>query len=377
MLRIEKSIVFLLLLRSSVTLATAPVFISKIFSTMGQGISTTQWFVYGRRNFTQTGYIRHTKGYTSPVQSKAALKVGENGADGVDMTGKVVVVTGANSGLGKELATYAAAKNANVYMVCRSKARAETARDEICEKTNASKDNVKILLSDVGELSQVRSAVKELQSKEAEIDCVVCNAGVLLNDKKLTSEGNEVTMASHLIGGSYLLTKLLMPQLEAAASSGKDPKVIYVTSGGMLLTNMPSWDVATNTAADQAYDGVQTYSYAKRGQVLVAEQLAKQKNGITFLAAHPGWADTPAVDDAFGSSKKMFEPLRTPWAGAEGISWLMNAPKRKLENGAFYLDRATQSKHIAGPFMTEGTFTKNAQSEIDAFMSKLKEACGI
>eukprot|EP01083_Nonionella_stella_P309346 1095286_1 len=83
------------------------------------------------------------------------------------------------------------------------------------KKTNASKENVKILLSDVGEMSQVRSAVEELQSKESEIDCVVCNAGVLLNDKKLTSEGNEVTMASHLIGGSYLLTKLLMPQLEA------------------------------------------------------------------------------------------------------------------------------------------------------------------
>ena len=237
---------------------------------MGQAISTTQWYVYGRRNFTQNGYLRHVKNYDSPVQSRANICRGAEGADGADLGGKCVVVTGANSGIGKEIATYAAAKGANVYMICRSKDRAEKARDEIVKST--SNENVKVLLADVGELSQVQNVVEKLQSKESEVDCLVCNAGVLLNDKKVTSNGTESTIASHLFGGSYFLTKLLTPQLESSAEKGNDPRVVFVTSGGMLLTKFPAWDVATNTAQGEKYDGVMAYSRAKRGQVILAKE---------------------------------------------------------------------------------------------------------
>jgi dehydrogenase/reductase SDR family protein 12 len=320
-----------------------------------QGVSTTQWFVYGKRHFTQTGYLRHVKNYNSPVQSRADICRGAEGADGVDLGGQVVVVTGANSGMGLQMATYAAAKGANVYMLCRSKERAEKARSEIVEAT--SNENVKIILADVGEYSQVKSAVEELQSNESQIDCLVCNAGVLLNEKQETSDGNEATIASHLIGGSYLLTKLLTPQLEASAANGKDPKVIFVTSAGMYLSKMPSWDVATSTGKNKEYDGVMAYTYAKRGQVILAEELAKRNDGITYLTAHPGWSDTAAVDDAFGDNKSYLQPLRTTWAGAEGLAWLLGAKGSVLQNGSFYLDRMIQPKHLAGPFMTEGKFT--------------------
>lgn len=69
--------------------------------------------------------------------------------------------------------------------------------------------------------------------------------------------------------------------------------------------------------------------------------------------------------------------MRTPWQGAEGISWMMACPKSELQNGAFYLDRSTQPKHIAGPFFSEGTFTKNTKAEVDEYMFKLKEAAGL
>ncbi len=342
---------------------------------MGQAISTTQWYVYGRRNFTQNGYLRHVKNYDFPVQSRANICRGAEGADGADLGGKCVVVTGANSGIGKEIATYAAAKGANVYMICRSKDRAERARDEIVKST--SNENVKVLLADVGELSQVKNVVEKLQSKESEVDCLVCNAGVLLNDKKVTSDGTESTIASHLFGGSYFLTKLLTPQLESSAEKGNDPRVVFVTSGGMLLTKFPAWDVATNTAQGEKYDGVMAYSRAKRGQVILAKELTKQNNGVLYVTAHPGWSATPGVDDAFGSDKKYLEPLRTTWTGAEGITWLLHANKSKLQNGGFYLDRMVQPTHISGPFMTEGTFTKNSESEISSFMQNLRNTCGI
>lgn len=282
---------------------------------------------------------------------------------------------GANSGIGKELAKYAAAKNANLYMLCRSKDRAEKARAEIIEETKAKEANVKILLADVGELSQVRSAVKELQAKEDRVDVLVCNAGVLLNDRKETSQGIEVTFAAHFLGGSYLLSNLLLPQLKAA---GSEARVVYVTSGGMLISKFPSWDVATNqSGCGEKYDGTNSYTYAKRGQVLLAERMATAEPDVAFVTGHPGWTGTNAVDDAFGDDKKYLEPMRTEWQGAEGIAWLMSTERKNLEPGAFFLDRSTQKKHIAGPFMSEGSFTKNKQSEVDEMMEKLKKAAGL
>jgi dehydrogenase/reductase SDR family protein 12 len=260
-------------------------------------------------------------------------------------------------------------------MICRSRERAEKARDEIIEST--SNPNVKILLADVGELSQLKLAVEELQSKETKVDCLVCNAGKLLNEKQLSSVGKEATFASHLLGGSYFLTKLLMPQLKASAKEGQDPRVIFVTSGGMYATKFPSWEVLTSTDEGQTYDGTMAYSYAKRGQVILAGELAKKNDGIQYMTAHPGWSDTQALDDAFGDDKKYFAPLRTNWEGAEGISWLFGAPAAKLLNGGFYLDRKPESKHMAGPFMTEGSFTKSSEKKVEIFMEQMKEACGL
>lgn len=226
----------------------------------------------------------------------------------------------------------------------------------------------------MGELAQVRNVVSELQGQEKCVDVLVCNAGVLLNDKKLTSEGMEVTFASHFLGGSYLLSQLLIPSLKESTS----PRVIFVSSGGMYNTKFPDWPTATSSeASTHKYDGQFAYSYAKRGQVLLAERLTNDVPDITWVSTHPGWSDTPAVDEAFGDLKKYLEPLRSTWEGAEGIAWLMAADRSELESGSFYLDRRPQRKHIAGPFFSEGSYTKNTEKEVDEMMAKLKEASGI
>ena len=318
----------------------------------------------------RTGYLRHKKAYQDPVQLAANIGIKAAGADGVSLQDKVVVVTGANSGLGKEVATYAAAKGAKLYMLCRSEQRAQQAKDEIVKATSNS--NIHVVLADVSELSQVKSAVQQIQSAETHVDALVCNAGVLLNDFTKTSEGREVTFVAHLLGGSYLLSQLLLPQLKAAPSG----RVVFVTSGGMYNYKLPPWDVVT-TADESKYNGVDAYAYAKRGQVLLAERLAETIPEVMWVTVHPGWADTPAVDDAFGDAKKYLKPLRDPWEGAEGVTWLLGADKDTLENGSLYLDRKTQPKHIAGPFFSEGSFTKNTAKDVDEMMEKLKEAAGV
>jgi len=340
-----------------------------------QGIVSTQFFLYGRKHFTQTGYRKHLAQHAELVQSSAVV---EGGAadDGVDLSGQTFLVTGANQGIGKEIATYAASKQATVYLLCRNAERAESARKEIQDRTN--NKNVNVLLADVSEPSQVAAAVAEFCDKEPQLDCLVCNAGALFNERKVNSAGHEVTLMSHLVCGSYQLTKLLMPALKKS-SEAKDgaARVVYVASGGMYNSKFPEWSLAASTGKNEAeYDGNLAYSYAKRGQVLLAERFTRDCPGVSFVSSHPGWVRTAAVDSAYGSSAKLLEPMRTTWEGAEGICWLTSTPAKNLTSGAFYLDRTPQRKHIAGPFMTDGTFTKNTEEEIDVMMKHLAQTSG-
>jgi dehydrogenase/reductase SDR family protein 12 len=332
-----------------------------------QGITTSQFFLWGKKSFTQTGYHSHLKSYTHPVQN-AAVVTDESQSDGVDLTGKTVLITGANSGIGKEIATYAAAKKARVYLLCRNGERAESAKSDIISLTD-NKD-VNVLLGDVSEPSHIQRIVDK-EFKEEKLDVLICNAGALFNDRRVNSEGKEVTLMSHLVCGSYQLTKLLLPKLKAAKDGAR---VIYVSSGGMYNSKFPSWEQAASTGQyESKYDGNFAYTYAKRGQVLLAEQFAKEIPEITFLSCHPGWTATTGVEAAYGDDAKYLNPLRNTWEGSEGICWLMSTPSSNLKSGEFYLDRETQRKHIGGLFMSEGSFTKNSKAEVDGLMKRLEE----
>jgi len=332
---------------------------------MGAAVSTTQFYFYGRKHFTQTGYVKHLANYKYPVQNSPAIRVGQEGTDNIDLSEKVVVVTGANSGIGKEIATYAAAKGAKLYMFCRSKERAEKAKKEIVDATSSG--TVEIVLVDLSELKSVKAAVEELQRKETKVDALVCNGGVLLNEKQTSKEGNEVTFASHLLGGSYLLSQLLIPQFHAA----EDPRIVFVSSGGMYTTPFPDWPTATSSkGATQEYNGNLAYAYAKRGQVLLAEEYTKLYPKIKTVSCHPGWTLTPAVDLAYGENRKYLEPMRTTWQGAEGIGWLLGTNGSDLVGGAFYLDRKPQRKHLG----LATSYTKNTEKDVEDMMANLKEA---
>jgi len=330
----------------------------------GQFAASSQFFLYGKRSFTRTGWERQRALYDKPDLLTQDLNLAE----------KIYMITGANSGIGKEMAQFVASKGATVYMLCRSAARAEAARADIVAK--AGNDKVHVLEGDVGSEADVRRCWDLFASRSAtpekpRLDALVCNAGALMNEKTLTTEGLEITFASHFLFGTYLLGQLAMPALEATP----DSRFVAVSSGGMYNFPFPSWEIATSTSKDPSvkYDGQAAYAYAKRGQVLLCERWAARYPSTKVVSCHPGWTSTPAVDAAYGDTKKYLEPMRSPWEGAEGIIWLMVAPCEKIESGAFYLDRTPRAKHISGPFFTEGSYTKNSAAEVDALMANLHD----
>lgn len=331
-----------------------------------QFASTTQFYLYGRSRCTRTGWESHSRSYEKPDILDSNL----------DLSNKVYMVTGANNGIGKEITSYLAKQRGTVFMICRSEAKSIEVKNNIIKESD--NPNVFVLVCDCSLESNVRNMWKEfmnhpVHNSKPHLECLVCNAGALSNEKTLTSEGVETTFAAHLQFGVYLLGSLAIPLLNKTPIQGEG-RIIIVSSGGAYNTAFPSWEAATSTG-NQKYDGQFAYAYAKRGQILLAERWSKKYPNLKVVSCHPGWTATDGVDAAYGSNKSMLEPLRTLWQGAEGIIWLCVAPTNKIEGGAFYLDRSPRRKHIAGPFFSEGTFTKNSDEDVDLMMLNLQRWC--
>ncbi len=325
----------------------------------GAFAAATQFYLYGKRHFTASGWVRHSAKYDVSALER------------LDLRGKVYVVTGANSGIGLSLSEYLAGRGATLYLVCRNRARGDAARDAIV--ATSKNERVHTLVGDCGIAADVRRLVSDLSEREKQIDALVCNAGAMANKRVLTADGYETTFATHLLHGSYLLSTLSLPLL----SKSRDPRVVFVSSGGALTTPFPSWELAARGEGGK-FSGQAAYTYAKRGQILLAERLDARHaaDGVRFVSAHPGWVDTPGLDGAYGSKKSLFQPLRSGWQGVEGIAWLCACDGAELDGGAFYLDRRPGPKHLAGAFFGEGSFTKNTDAEVDAFMDALEAAVG-
>lgn len=245
-----------------------------------QALTTTQFYFYGRAQCTRTGWENAVKTYPKPDLLEDPS---------LDLNEKVYLITGANAGIGKEITQYLASKGATIYMVCRNPERAEASRHEIVDKTKNEK--IHILYGDCGLENDIRRIWREFESHQtatsgaSKLHGLVCNAGALLNERTLSSEGVEVTFATHLLFGTYLLGKLALPTLSDTPGS----RLIAVSSGGMYNTKFPSWKAATSTDDTIKYDGQLQYAIAKRGQVLLCERWAAEyKDKVKVVSCHPG-----------------------------------------------------------------------------------------
>ena len=276
-------------------------------------------------SFDRSGFLRHQRRFVP-------------GDLDVDLSGRVIIVTGASSGIGLATAKALARLKARVLMVGRDKSRTEAAVALVRAEVPGAQVRAELL--DVSHLAACRAWAAALP--EGEVHGLIHNAGALVDRVIRTHEGFESTLACHVLG-PMVLTEALAPRLLQA----QDARVVFVASGGMYSRRL---DVDTlHHDQDNGFDGVQAYADAKRAQVVLSEQLAARFNatGVTFNTMHPGWADTPGVEKGLPTFHRFTaKHLRSPEEGADTVVWLVACPRISGERGKLWLDRAPQPTHL-------------------------------
>ena len=252
--------------------------------------------------------------------------------------GKVVVISGATSGIGLAAAEGFARLGASVRLLVRSDERGAQARSAIIERTRNS--DVRISVCDLSSLESVRECATRLAAEER-VHVLINNAGVMTQERTLSVDGIELTLATNVVG-PFLLTNLLIPRLRESAPA----RVVNVSSGGMYTQPITVDDLQSE---DGRFDGPKVYARTKRAQVILTEMWAQRlaDTGVVVHAMHPGWVDTPGVRSSLPRFYKTTRLLlRTPAQGADTIVWLGAAAEPSYSSGRFWHDHRPRPTHL-------------------------------
>ena len=235
------------------------------------------------------------------------------------LKGKIVLVTGSNSGIGLETSRGLAAAGATVVMAARNLAKGEAALADV--KATTGSTTVELLQLDLASLESVRKAAAELQSRHRELHILVNNAGIMTTRKETTQDGFEATMGvNHL--GPFLFTNLLIDTIKATGTAENPARIINVSSMGHRLTT--GLNVNDLFYDNRRYVGLRAYCDSKLANVLFTTELARRLEGsdVVVHALHPGAVRTGLGGNGQvpGFAKKIWDLIpfiKTPQQGAE------------------------------------------------------------
>jgi retinol dehydrogenase 14 len=260
----------------------------------------------------------------------------ENGG----MEGRVALITGGTSGIGKASATALAAMGAEVVVSGRSEGRGRAAVEEI--RGESGSERVSLMLADLAVQAEVRRLAREFKERHDRLDVLVNNAGIIQQKRTETPDGIELTLAvNHL--APFLLTNLLIVRLEVSAPS----RVITVSSEARRGAEIDFDDLQS----ERRYRSFRVYGMTKLANILFTYELAERLEGTGVVAncVHPG-----GVNTNFGSNNRgigvlifrAFKPfMRTPEQGADTVIYLASSPETGELTGRYLTDRRVISSY--------------------------------
>ncbi len=261
------------------------------------------------------------------------------------MTGKVCLITGANSGIGKATALGLAKLDATVVIVSRDKDKGEAALLEM--RTRSGNKNVDAMVADLSSQDSVRELAHDFKARYKKLNVLINNAGVFLPKRVPTVDGLEATFATNHLG-HFLLTNLLLDVLKASAPS----RIINLTSSAHRGTEMDFDDLQ----GEKKYSGYHAYSQSKLANVLFTYQLAKllEGTGVTVNCLHPG-----VVRTGFGKDQ------RGLWSILVTVSSPFMMSPERAARAAIYLATSPELEAVTGKHFSKGRDQRSSEESYD------------
>ena len=243
------------------------------------------------------------------------------------MEGKIVLITGATDGIGKQTAFELAHLGATVLLHGRNPKRLIDAMNDCRKKVTHPK--LDFFNADFSSLNAIRKMVVDLKQKYDRLDVLINNAGVFMKTRELSHDGYEMTFAvNHL--AHFFLTHLCLPLLKASPSA----RVITVSS----IAHMRATLDFENLQGEKKFDGYDAYSRSKLANVLFAVELAERMKGskLTSNALHPGVITTKLLEAGFAMKGASLEE------GAETSVYLASSPEVEGVTGKYFVKKRPQ-----------------------------------
>lgn len=259
------------------------------------------------------------------------------------LAGKVILVTGGNSGLGKAstaaLAKYG--KPEKIFLAARSAEKAEAAIEAI--KRDVPDAAVVPLVLDLASFESIKSAARTFLSQSDRLDILMLNAGIMATPAGLTKEGYEIQFGTNHVG-HFLLTKLLLPLLRATAARPEKPDVRVVAVSSTLLTAAPAagFDETLTRTDGSAVNTWTRYGHSKLANALMAREMARRYPELTCVSVHPGAVSTNLLGPFQQSNilasvgGMLLKPfMASPETGAKNQLWASTSAD--VKSGAYYV----------------------------------------
>jgi len=259
---------------------------------------------------------------------------------------KIVLITGATSGIGKETALGLAKLGATIVFTTRDNLKGEKTKKELITATN--NENIDMLKCDLASFESIKNCCKEFKSKYDSLHVLINNAGVWDFKRRESKDGIENIFATNFLA-PFLMTNLLLDVLKKSSPS----RIINVTSG-MHYGTINFDDIEFK----QNFSGAKAYRQSKLGLILFTRLLAKklEGTGVTVNTVHPGMNKTDLGRDAGGFSKMIFKMMgKDPQRGAET---------------SIYLASSSDVENITGEYFAKKEIKKSSKESYDMDLAK-------